>query len=340
MLTDEFFEILDLLPSGVMLADREGRVEYANRAARSYMRLSQEDCAGLNLKGLLRSKGGTKETILRTPEDRQVHVRLIMSDLTSGRCAAILTDITEIHDLQQEILKMDRLASVGELTSGIAHEIRNPLAGIKTTAQALNEELPVYDHKRAYVDRIIKEIDRLNKLVVNFFDFAKPKTLHMQECDLVKVLDDAVVMVREMASSSQVQVIELYPARPVKALADPDMIQQVLINILINGIQAMDAGGRLEVNLRETSSQVEMVVSDTGKGIPEHLRSRIFDPFFTTKPKGIGLGLSISYRIMRMHTGNITFSSGEEGTTFRVLLKKGIQEKEDMQEKQGRGGKP
>lgn len=313
-------EVLDALPVGVLLADVEGVVTFINRAALACMRVRPTDIEGLNIKGFLPPASGKKETILQTDGTVEVPVRIDMSPLSSGGWIMTITDITEIHQLQNELLKMDRLASVGELTSGIAHEIRNPLAGIKTTAQALNEELPAYDHRRAYVSKIIKEINRLNKLLLNFFDFAKPKALSIKTCILQKVIADVIFMIKDTAKEQHVQILEFYPTAAVEIMADPDMIQQVLMNICLNAIQAMEDGGKLEIQLVDLGREIKIAVSDTGRGIPDNIRSRIFDPFFTTKPKGIGLGLSISYRIIKMHAGTILVDSSSKGSTFTLVL--------------------
>ncbi len=317
-------EMIEMLSTGIVVADSKGWVRYANSAALRFMDLTREKIADLNIEKLINSIDAHKETILKTREGRRIPVRMKVVTLSNSDRMISIKNITEIHQLQQELLKMDRLATVGELTSGIAHEIRNPLAGIKTTAQALSGELPGGDHRRDYVDRIIKEIDRLNKLLLNFFDFAKPRALNIRKSDLKKVILDAVYMIRDTAAKNQVQVIEFYPAGTLQLNADPDMIKQVLMNILLNGIQSMDGGGKLEIVLAEKDDGAEIRVRDTGKGIPENLRGRIFDPFFTTKAKGIGLGLSISYRIIRMHSGNITFDTSPQGTVFILTLPKGL----------------
>jgi two-component system sensor histidine kinase HydH len=317
-------EILEVLPAGVMLADETGAVFYANRAALEYMGIDRDGLKEINVEGMIRQTSGKKDLMFRTRDRERITVRLSKIPLSNGCSAVILTDITEIHRLQQELLKMDKLATVGELTSGIAHEIRNPLAGIKTTAQALKEEMPENDHRAAYVTRIIIETDRLNKLLLNFFDFAKPKDLAIRTCDLKKVIEDAVFMVQDGARQNHVQIMEFYPPGTVRVQADSDMLQQVFMNICINAVQAMQSGGRMEVHLADRGPAVEISVKDTGKGIPENIRSRIFDPFFTTKPKGIGLGLSISYRLIKMHSGSITFVSGPQGTTFVVTLPKEV----------------
>jgi two-component system, NtrC family, sensor histidine kinase HydH len=317
-------ELIDELPTGIMLADEAGDITYANKAALKYMGIDRDGLKEFNVKGIILDGFGKKELMFRTKGDERITVRFSKISLSGGCQAITLTDISEIHRLEQELLKMDRLATVGELTSGIAHEIRNPLAGIKTTAQALQEEIPEGDQRRAYVSRIIIEINRLNKLLLNFFDFAKPKELNVRTCELKKIIEDTVFMVRDIARQGHVRIMEFYPPGEVRIKADADMVQQVLMNMFINAVQSMPTGGSMEVHLAEKGANVDITVTDTGKGIPENIRSRIFDPFFTTKPKGIGLGLSISYRLVKMHSGNISFISGPHGTAFTISLPKEV----------------
>ncbi|MBN2298332.1 MAG: PAS domain-containing protein [Deltaproteobacteria bacterium] len=324
MKQDLVYEILNELPAGVMLADDSGGIIFANNAAIEYLGIGREGLKEINIDHLLQHGTRKKEIMLRTKGNERVTVNLSKKVLSNGWTVIILNDITEVHQLQQELLKMDKLATVGELTSGIAHEIRNPLAGIKTTAQALSEEIPAQDHRSVYISKIIMEIDRLNKLLLNFFDFAKPKALYIRPFDVKRVIENTIYMIKDTAKANRVQIMEFYPTNTISINADPDMIQQVLMNIFINAVQSMSAGGRMEVHLVEKDSHILIEVSDTGKGIPENIRSRIFDPFFTTKPKGIGLGLSISYRIIKMHSGSITFTSSDAGTKFTVNLSKDI----------------
>jgi signal transduction histidine kinase len=321
-------EIFDIIPTGIMIADNDGSIRCANRNALEYLGIDEDGLAEINIEALTgMDSHQKKETMVRTRGDERLTIKLGTSPLADGGSVVFLTDITESHQLQQEILKMDKLASVGELTSGIAHEIRNPLAGIKTTAQALNEELPKNDHRRTYVSRIIMEIDRLNKLLLTFFDFARPRELAIHQCDLKKIIENAVYMIQDTARANKVQIIEFYPTKKAVVMADPSLIQQVLMNIFINGIQAMGNGGKMEIQLTEQEDWVKVAVTDTGKGIPENVRGKVFDPFFTTKAKGIGLGLSISYRIIKMHSGTITFESGPGGTTFRIMLPRNLKAK-------------
>jgi two-component system, NtrC family, sensor histidine kinase HydH len=313
-------EVLEFLPTGIMLADETGTVTYANKAAHEYMGIDRGGLKEINIRDIVLQGSGRKDLMVTTRGDERVTLRLTRILLSGGCSAVVLTDISEVHRLQQELLKMDKLASVGELTSGIAHEIRNPLASIKTTAQALKSEIPESDDRTAYINRIIMEIDRLNKLLLSFFDFAKPRDLSLRSCDLKKIIEDSVFTVQDAARKNHIQIMEFYPPDGLTVKADPGLVQQVLMNVFINALQAMPGGGRMEVHLLEDGPLAKVEVRDTGKGIPEDIRSRLFDPFFTTKPKGIGLGLSISYRLIKMHSGTISFVSNQSGTTFTISI--------------------
>lgn len=313
-------KILDAAPIGIVQARPDGSVAWANQAALDLMGISARNLEELNLEGLMDGESSHKETMVSVRGKERFHLKLERQRLKDGSSVVYISDISEIHRLQSEILRMDKLASAGELTSGIAHEIRNPLAGIKTTAQALDSELAPGDPRRAYTTRIIAEIDRLSRLLSGFFDFARPRDIKPVTCDICKVMENAVYMVRDTAAKNRVEIFEFYPGRKVSIKADPHLIQQVLMNVFINAIDAMEFGGRLEVHLVEMNERVQIAVSDTGKGIPDKVKGKVFEPFFTTKPRGVGLGLSISYRIVKQHSGDITFESGPGGTTFIITL--------------------
>ena len=316
------WEILDLAPVGVMLAESGGRVVWANRAALAFLGISAKNLREINVEGLLEQEADRRETMVRLKGNEKLHLMLKRQHLKDGSSVVFVSDITEVHRLQSEILRMDKLASAGELTSGIAHEIRNPLAGIRTTAQALDAELGAHDPRKAYTGRIIAEIDRLGRLLTGFFDFARPRQLSLVPCDLGKVVESAVSMVKDAAVRNRVEIFEFHPDRRVSVRADPNLVQQVLMNVFFNAIESMEFGGRMEVHLHDRGDNVQLLVSDTGRGVPDHVKGKIFEPFFTTKPKGVGLGLSISYRIVKQHAGDIAFESGPAGTTFVVTLPK------------------
>jgi signal transduction histidine kinase len=242
----------------------------------------------------------------------------------------VFRDLTNVYKIQEEILRMDRLVSLGKLASGIAHELRNPLAGIKTTAQALGEEMSGDDSRREYLHRITKEIDRLNDLLKTFFSFAKPQNLNLVHCHIKDIINEIIPFLIKEIADKGIRFIETYHPQLPKIKVDKTQMHQVFLNLFLNAIQAMPNGGELKIEaspILSTSVEgfkqnfIKVVISDTGKGIPPHIVHRIFDPFFTTKSKGIGLGLSITYQIIKKHGGTIKVESRwEKGTSFVINL--------------------
>ena len=250
-------------------------------------------------------------------------------------------DISLIKQMQAEVLRMDRLASLGVLASGIAHEIRNPLAGIKTVAQTLEEELEAQDGKREYVARIIRQVNRMDELLRTLFSYARPQSPVRRPCRLQDIINEVQGLMTQRFERANVHFEESYAHDLPAIYVDFHQIQQVFINLFLNAIDAMPGGGSLTLMARPVASVVQRVdrrgkryldtaklmsyaevrVSDTGEGIAQDNLQAIFDPFFTTKPQGSGLGLSIVYRIIDEHRGNIQVDSEVgKGTVFRLLL--------------------
>ncbi len=227
----------------------------------------------------------------------------------------------------EQMKRADRLASIGEMAAGIAHEIKNPLAGIAGVIQVLRKEPAIDDQKRAVLAEVLSQVDRMDKAVRNLLAFSRPPEPKMTLVDINnligKLLDFLAPQFAKNAISAE---RKLAPGLPWLML-DPDLIQQALINIALNAIQAMPDGGIFMVETKsnksagEKSGSVEIVFSDTGKGISsEHLRS-IFNPFFTTRPQGTGLGLSITQRIIEQHNGEISVTSAPgKGASFTIVF--------------------
>jgi len=214
-----------------------------------------------------------------------------------------------------------RLASIGELVAGIAHEIRNPLAGIMTTAETLKENLDADDHRKEYLERIINEINRMNHFLVKFFAFARPQKPQYAPTYLPDILDKIFELEGKNFEDKKITLIREYPPDLPEIYLDASQIQQVLLNLTLNAVQAMPQGGRLRVSIKPGGNLVHLLIADTGVGIPPENINKIFDPFFTTKPKGVGLGLAVSQRIIKEHGGAIqVYSRVGQGTTFRVNL--------------------
>ena len=227
----------------------------------------------------------------------------------------------------EQMKRADRLASIGEMAAGIAHEIKNPLAGIAGVIQVLKKDQAVGDQKRVVLDEVLSQVERMDKAVRNLLSFARPPEPKMTLVDIneliCKLLD---FLTPQFARNSIVAERRLSPGLPWLTL-DPDLIQQALINIALNAIQAMSEGGKLVVETKvlkqgeDNSGSVKVVIADTGKGIsPENL-SRIFNPFFTTRQQGTGLGLSITQRIIEQHGGEISVMSAfGKGASFTIIF--------------------
>lgn len=290
----------------------------------SYSFLDHPDNLDTRREGRMKRKDGDE-----IPVGFTINQHLSLSGEAIGKII-IFRDLTRVYRIQEEMLKMDRLVSLGKLASGIAHEIRNPLAGIKTTAQALGEEMAKDDPKREYLNRITKEIDRLNELLKTFFSFAKPQTLLLVPCHIKEIINAIIPFLIKEIADKGIQFVESYHPQLPRIRVDKIQMHQAFLNLFLNAIQAMPYGGELKIEANpvilpspEGSKQnfIKVVVSDSGKGIPPQILPKIFDPFFTTKPKGIGLGLSITYQIIKKHGGTIkVHSQWEKGTSFTINL--------------------
>jgi two-component system sensor histidine kinase HydH len=235
----------------------------------------------------------------------------------------LFKDLTEVRSLRREIARNQRLASIGRLAAGVAHEIRNPLSSIKGFATYFKERYPDAPQDQKTADIMIAEVDRLNRVVGQLLEFARPVPVSPKLTSLQNLIDDSVRLVEQKAKEKKITVKTFNSVKVDKAVIDPDRINQVLLNLYLNAIGSMEAGGELGVELSadEEDHCIEIRVSDTGCGIPgEHL-SRIFDPYFTTSSTGTGLGLAIAHNIMKAMGGKIDISSRPgKGTTFTLRI--------------------
>jgi len=287
-----------------------------------------------------------REMQLETKRGKQVYLGYSVTpryDTQKRRVGSIISfkDISQIKQMQVEVQRMDRLASMGVLASGIAHEIRNPLAGIKTIAQTLEEEIEPDDAKREYVSRIVRQVNRMDELLKTIFTYAKPRDPKRRFYRLQEVIQEVVALLENRMRSQSVTYAESYHAELPLLYVDFYQIQQVFVNLFLNALDAMPAGGELRLEAcpkvttlhkvdrrgrafqlqNKSAVYVETKLSDSGEGIPPDTLNSIFNPFFTTKPQGAGLGLSIVYRIVMEHEGDIQVESEiKRGTTFRILL--------------------
>jgi two-component system NtrC family sensor kinase len=229
----------------------------------------------------------------------------------------------QLRATQQQLVHSEKMAAIGQLTAGIAHDVRNPLANIKGLAELLAEEPSLNDAAREFLSDIRGNADRANRIIGDLMKFARQSKLELTWADVRATVETVLRLTTYQIRQARVILKTDLPPRPAMALHDPQAIQQVVVNLVQNAIQAMPDGGTLRVAVGQTSDVVAIAVQDTGTGIPPENLGRIFDPFFTTKPagEGTGLGLSVSYGIVSHHGGRLNVESTVgQGTTFTILL--------------------
>jgi signal transduction histidine kinase len=221
----------------------------------------------------------------------------------------------------RRMIRADRLATIGELAAGAAHEIRNPLTAIKSSLQYLAEKSQLETEKRL-LGVALQETDRIDEILAALLSFSRPSEIKKEQYDLIVTLEESLALISFQARSGAVEVATKFPAGPVLLNGDKSQIKQLFLNIFLNAIQAMNGGGKLTSEvLLLGNGKVLVRVADTGEGIPEENMDKIYDPFFTTKKGGTGLGLSICYSIVKSHKGDIEVRSRVgEGTTVLVTL--------------------
>jgi signal transduction histidine kinase len=235
----------------------------------------------------------------------------------------ISRDITKDINVQKVMMQQEKLASVGRLSAGVAHEINNPLTTILTTAMLLQEDLekddPVYDELAI----ISNEALRCRKIVTNLLDFARQNQPNKTNHDIKEIVAACISLTQKQAAFKDVSVVHDLSGDLPQAMVDKGQLEQALINLIINAVEATPAGGRISLATRKSDRNefIEIVVADTGEGISEDKLARIFDPFFTTKENGTGLGLAITHGIIEQHGGTISVSSvAGQGTRFTISI--------------------
>lgn len=325
--------IIENIPSGLMTFDVTGRILQRNDAARTI--LGKEEILGTNVYDLLKGM---------EPREVSASARFDMKyadPLTGGQKilgvvasafespdlggwvrVALLEDLTKIRFLEQSVRQAEKMAAVGQLAAGIAHEIRNPLSGISGSVELLSQSVPNEDDQRL-MKIILREIDRLNLLITEFLDYARPEVPPVDPVDLVPLIQEVVDSVLlSKAARKEAQIVRRMGSTAVIA-AHRDKLKQAFLNMMINAHQAMENTLRpvLEVSVQQEDGQVVVVIKDNGCGMKEGTLKRMFEPFHTTKPKGTGLGLAITHKILEAHRAQIFVESEEgRGTEFKLVF--------------------
>ncbi|HWR38166.1 MAG TPA: two-component system sensor histidine kinase AtoS [Patescibacteria group bacterium] len=332
--------ILHSIADGVITVDMAGRITTINPAAREMTGYQPVElvgqlyrdvfCGGNGFHSLLLDTlgSGANHVALETEypvKNRSLYVSISTSQLKDSDdrmigAVVVFKDLTEKHRLEEQICRADRLASLGEMMAGIAHEIRNPLTSVKGFVQYL-QELDDEAERREYMPIIVKEVDRANRVIDELLYFARPTHTEYQTMDMNEVLTNTLFLVKNKTTTHRVDFVLRLAERLPAVRGDAGQIRQVLLNLLINAIQAIPENGRVEITTCREREQIVIEIRDNGSGIPEGDQMKVFDPFFTTKPTGTGLGLAIAQRIVSAHRGSLSISSQMgQGTAVTVEI--------------------
>lgn len=334
--------VLMCASEGIIVADEEGRIVVLNPAAEAILGVKRDNMLGKGIMGCHRNPGKVKailsgeipppvHAIATSLGSKQLEVTVALMSSGGEKVGSmmVMRDVTERQKhldermaMEKQLFHADKLVSLGELSAGIAHEIGNPLAAIKTVIQSMDEVAPLIGEQKKYMKRILKEIDRLNHFIKAFAAFAHPRVPIAGRCRVEQVLSDVLFLVKNEAGKHGISIEEKKGRNIPEILLDADQLKQVFINIMVNAIQAMPDGGKIRINIEQADEgAINVSISDTGGGIPHEDIERIFDPFYTTKPTGTGLGLSIVHKLLRDNNGDIKVRSiAGEGTTFELIL--------------------
>jgi two-component system sensor histidine kinase PilS (NtrC family) len=334
--------VIDGLLSGLVTANADVRILTFNRASTNITGIAPDRAVGQDAIDILQLPVATRAQLatlahtrslrvdfeFRTGADRVLEIGLMATLLSfpNGRNGYLFTfqDVTELRRLERNARLQQRLAAVGEMAAGIAHEIRNPLASMSGSIQVLRQELPLSEEQGQLMDIVLRESERLNETIRSFLAYARPQKLAVARLDLAKVVRDTVLLIRNGAEARDTHTVDVRaPAEPVWFEADENQIRQVVWNIASNGLRAMPGGGRLllsvETDTANQRDEVVLGVQDTGRGIPAEEIDSIFQPFRSSFEGGTGLGLATVHRIVTDYGGVIQVSSTVGlGTTVRV----------------------
>ena len=333
--------VVENMPIGLIALDDQQRIAAFNHTAESLMQLSFQEVAGKAADQILPPEICAQ---INCPEiQNQVIEKEIDCTVGNGHIvpleigASLLADesgthlgyvilfkdLTEVRALHQEIERSRRLASVGRLAAGVAHEIRNPLSSIKGFATYFKQRYQDVPEDQQTANIMIQEVDRLNRVVSQLLEFARPISISAKPTSFKDLVADSLKLIQQQAQDRQITINTRNSAKVDEINIDPDRINQILLNLYLNAIEAMEPGGKLQIDISDSdeNGSLNIQVSDTGKGIDKKDLPKIFDPYFTTKSSGTGLGLAIAHNIVEAMGGTIEVKSeAGKGTAFTLRL--------------------
>lgn len=330
-------QIMANLEDGLMLFTQDSRLVLVSASAEQFLDQSRSRVLGKTVHEVFDDRSALGALVLEAFRQRRsiaqhevenlgrrvlVSLDFILEQGEHIGALLIMRDAESVRRIEDEIELSRRLAAIGRLTSGVAHEVKNPINAIVLHLENLRHKLPQLEpDARRHIDVIGSEIHRLDRVVQILVDFTRPVELRLEETDLRRLMDEVVVLAQPEAERNRVRIERQIDSRPLMVRIDVDLFKQALLNVVINGIQAMPQGGILTVLGQRETSEILTEVRDQGTGIPPEVRDKIFTLYFTTKKGGSGIGLAMTYRVMQMHHGSIDFHSEPgQGTSFQLRL--------------------
>src|SRR6266481_3627155 len=332
-LKENLDQMMANLQDGVMLFTSDFRAVLVSASAEHFIGKPRADMLGCHLTEIFSRDTRLGHTLLNAFENRKavkeeieaenghrLELALDFIEERGERIGALLTlrDAESVHRIEDEIELSRRLAAIGRLTSGVAHEVKNPINAIVVHLEVLRQKMKEIDpDTRRHMDVIGSEIQRLDRVVQMLVDFTRPVDLRLSEMDLRKLVDEVVMLAAPAAERHKVRIERQASQDPLPARMDADLVKQAILNIVLNGVQAMPEGGTLRLATRRDGDGALITVRDQGPGIPEEIRDKVFNLYFTTKKNGSGIGLAMAYRVVQLHHGSVEFTSiTGRGTTF------------------------
>ncbi len=330
-------EIVSTMPEGIVVCGPDSRVSFINAIAERMLDVRESKSKGKKAADLLPSdlwdlhkllgKGHPvveKELELQQVDGQMMPATAAITEIRTEDggyvgLLILLRDLSQIRQLQEEVRKKDKMAAIGRLAAGVAHEVRNPLSSIKGYATYFGSLFPAESENRKAAQVMTAEVDRLNRVISELLEMTRPADIKLSETKIADLLESSLRLVKQEADAANVRIVTEIDHALESVQVDPDRLTQALINLYVNAIQAMPQGGTLDVGARKIQDTLILSIKDTGSGLPEDAQKKIFDPYFTTKTTGTGLGLAIVQKIVEAHGGSIEIEHTGPGGTHFVL---------------------
>jgi signal transduction histidine kinase len=341
-LRENIDQVLGGLDDGLLLFSVDGRAVMVSPAVERFLSTPADQLLGRRAEDIFPPDHDAREAIhLHNGELEPVDsAEVVLSSIEGparrvgvsveaiGEGEARMGTLVKFKDLESrerigtQLQVSERLANLGRITAGVAHEVKNPLNSMRIWLENLKASLPEVEGLPLQAVRVLdSEIDRLDSVVKRFLDFTRPPEMHQEESSLKEILEQVLAVERAQFAKANIKLDERLADDVPMVLVDKPLLEQALMNLLVNAVEAMSAGGQLFVSLRRRAEMAEIEIRDTGRGIPPEHRQRIFQLFFTTRPGGSGIGLASAFRTVQFHNGSIDFESEVgRGTTFRIRL--------------------